>query len=428
MAKRKPARKQAEPSPPLRLEWLDADDLRANDFNWRSHPAAQENALRDVLAEVGWAGALLYNERTGRLIDGHLRKKVAAGQRVPVLVGNWDEGQEKKILATLDPIAAMATADRDRLDALLRDVQTGSEALARMLTELAEKSGIVPSLNGQTPPEDAGPQVDRAAELLEKWRVERGQLWLIPSQSVPGGVHRLLCGDSTVPQDVARVMGGQKISALIFDPPWDAGAQQPDGNWQHTLAFTDGRRLGQTVGAFGAPTWVFVWDCQACWYAPNRPLQRVKLCLWYGDLDAYDPDGAHYGEPGDAKVVSNSRGTYNYQPDPRGKHLSDLFVLQLATLHAKGNHQHEKPADWVRLLIGNCTRGDVFDPYVGSGTTFVACEHLGRIAYGVEIDPSIVAVSLERLSELGLLPTLDVANINGKAGGGAPADPEHTDA
>jgi hypothetical protein len=111
---------------PLRLEWRTPAELAENPRNWRSHPAGQVAALDGLLDDVGWAGALLYNERTGRLIDGHLRRERALARgdgKVPVLVGSWDEEQEKKILATLDPIGSMASADADALpDGVLIDV------------------------------------------------------------------------------------------------------------------------------------------------------------------------------------------------------------------------------------------------------------------------------------------------------------------
>ena len=58
-----------------------AEELDDNLRNWRLHPYAQEMSLRDAKQEVGWAGALLYNERTKRLIDGHLRKRIARKKR-----------------------------------------------------------------------------------------------------------------------------------------------------------------------------------------------------------------------------------------------------------------------------------------------------------------------------------------------------------
>lgn len=121
----------------LRLEWRDASELGDNPANWRRHPASQKAVLKDLLKEVGWAGALLYNEATGRLIDGHLRKEVAKGQKVPVLVGSWTEAQEREILATLDPVGAMAQADGDALITLLAQVETGSQAVKDLLEALA---------------------------------------------------------------------------------------------------------------------------------------------------------------------------------------------------------------------------------------------------------------------------------------------------
>lgn len=146
MAKRKStsAEPPSTPTPPLRLEWVLPESLDDNPANWRTHPAPQIAALEGALEEVGWAGALLFNERTQRLIDGHARKKLALGkgEPVPVLVGNWSEAQEQTILATLDPIAAMATSDAAKLDALLRGVQTQSQAVAEMLGDLAARSNL----------------------------------------------------------------------------------------------------------------------------------------------------------------------------------------------------------------------------------------------------------------------------------------------
>ena len=177
---------QTNAAPPLRLEWRSPSELAENPHNWRTHPPGQLSALSDVIAEVGWAGACLYNERTGRLIDGHARKKIALArhdEKIPVLVGNWDEQQEAKILATLDPLGAMAEADSAKLEALLGDVSTGSDALKQLLADLAGDAGIVPPLvNAAT---DPGPQIDRAAQLQEKWQTAMGQLWLIPSKSAP---------------------------------------------------------------------------------------------------------------------------------------------------------------------------------------------------------------------------------------------------
>lgn len=143
------------PSPSLRLEWRDPAELNDNPKNWRTHPQEQIDSLGDVLNHVGWAGACLLNERTGRLIDGHARKKLAlinGAEKIPVLIGNWSEEQEALILATLDPLAAMAQADAVKLDELLRVVpNVGSEAIDSMLAGLAEENGVIEAADGDWP-------------------------------------------------------------------------------------------------------------------------------------------------------------------------------------------------------------------------------------------------------------------------------------
>jgi hypothetical protein len=169
------------PAKPLRLEWVDPSTLDDHPKNWRLHPPLQREAVGAVLDEVGWAGAILWNERSGRIIDGHLRKKLALEKGiacVPVLVGDWDEATEAKILVTLDPLASLADTDPAMLDSLLRDVETGSSALATLLTQLAEEARLIPpeessaaSAGGEdeSPAPEGGPDAggDKKVYLLE---------------------------------------------------------------------------------------------------------------------------------------------------------------------------------------------------------------------------------------------------------------------
>ena len=112
----------------LRLEYRDAKDLADNPRNWRRHPARQTQSLEEMIKRVGWAGAALYNERTGRLIDGHLRKKIAGSKgKIPVLIGSWSEEEEALILSTFDPITALAQTDEKALKALLDSVDAEAE-------------------------------------------------------------------------------------------------------------------------------------------------------------------------------------------------------------------------------------------------------------------------------------------------------------
>lgn len=137
----------------LSLEYIPSGDLTAHPGNWRDHPKAQADALKGVLQEVGIAGALLAyrSARQGGalvVIDGHLRKD-AAPQKWPVLILDVDDAEADYLLATHDPLAAMATADAGALDALLSSVNSGEAAVQAMLADLATHSGLYDP--GETP-------------------------------------------------------------------------------------------------------------------------------------------------------------------------------------------------------------------------------------------------------------------------------------
>lgn len=129
------------------LRRVNAAELRPNPRNWRTHPPAQRDALRGLLAEVGFADALLARELSDgslELVDGHLRAETTPDQEVPVLILDISEVEAAKLLATLDPLAAMATADPIRLEALIREIDTGCAELQQMISQLVEDEGIVP--------------------------------------------------------------------------------------------------------------------------------------------------------------------------------------------------------------------------------------------------------------------------------------------
>jgi hypothetical protein len=121
------------------LRRVRAAELIPNPKNWRMHPARQQDALRGILAEVGYADALLARETAAglMLIDGHLRAETTPDAIVPVLVLDVDEAEADKLLATLDPLAALAETDGTRLDSLLAEIKTQSAALGEMLAGLA---------------------------------------------------------------------------------------------------------------------------------------------------------------------------------------------------------------------------------------------------------------------------------------------------
>jgi hypothetical protein len=126
------------------LRRIPARDLIPNAKNWRTHPQAQQDALRGLLSEIGYADALLARETPEGLvlIDGHLRAETTPDSEVPVLILDVSAEEADKILLTLDPLAAMAESDRDALKDLLSTVESESEAVRNLFARIAEDSGI----------------------------------------------------------------------------------------------------------------------------------------------------------------------------------------------------------------------------------------------------------------------------------------------
>ena len=115
-------------------------ELRPNPKNWRSHPAAQRDALQGILAEVGIADAVLVRELADgslMLLDGHLRAEILPDQDVPVLILDVTAEEADKILLTHDAITGMAEIDDERLAALMESVEFEATAILEMLNEMA---------------------------------------------------------------------------------------------------------------------------------------------------------------------------------------------------------------------------------------------------------------------------------------------------
>jgi ParB-like nuclease family protein len=157
------------------LRRVPARELLPNPRNWRRHPREQATALQRILAEVGYADALLARETPDGLllIDGHLRAETTPEQDVPVLVLDVTEEEADKILLTLDPLAGLATVDEGNLRSLMDSVRFSSDELAASLQPLWP--GRRPELRDL---KDPPAQIDRAGELMTKWGTAPGQAWL----------------------------------------------------------------------------------------------------------------------------------------------------------------------------------------------------------------------------------------------------------
>jgi DNA modification methylase len=415
------------------LRRVRAGDLRASPKNWRTHPQHQRDALSGVLAEVGYADALIAREtpRGLELIDGHLRKDLDPDQVVPVLVVDVTEAEAAKLLATLDPISALAGADAGRLEALLAEVSTGSEALDALFAGLTE--GHDPA--AAPGPGGGGDDFDAAPEESGPARTSPGELWVI------GGKHRLLVGDCTVKENVERLLGGETPLLMVTDPPYGV---EYDPDWRNEAAAKGhlayaASRVGQ-VANDGRDDWtdayrLFPGDVVYCWHAGRRA-SSIQQNL----LDAGFEVRAQIVWAKPSHIIS--RGHYHWQHEPcwyavrKGatarwsgdRSQTTLWQIPLKDDPFNSNHGTQKPLECMARPVRNHgAAGDVvYDPFLGSGTTLVAAHRLGRRCYGCELEPRYADVILRRAEAEGLAVELAGAKVRARVRKGRPAegDPE----
>lgn len=118
---------------------VDPATIMRNPKNWRLHPEAQKRAMRGMLKEVGWVDTVKVIDGTDMLVDGHLRMEIALEDKereIPVSFVRLSEAEQELVLATFDPIAALAGADEQALDDLLKRVSSDDTGVQQLLADL----------------------------------------------------------------------------------------------------------------------------------------------------------------------------------------------------------------------------------------------------------------------------------------------------
>ena len=396
------------------------DQLVANPLNWRTHPGPQRDALRGSLAEVGWVQQVLVNQQTGHVVDGHARVEEALARHelpVPVLYVDLTLEEERIVLATLDPIGAMAQRDDERLTELLRDLNVNDPGLAALVAAVAPLKPMV----GLTDPDDVPPLGDDSG-------IKPGDLFAL-------GDHRLMCGDATKAEDVVRLLGGAEPRLLVTDPPYGVelhmewrddlmAAKAPAEASYMRSAYDKSRGKGRANAGNAHSQTSISGDTRADWSEVFALVPSLEVAyVWYADRHvlAVAAGMERIGFVQRQTIVwvkpygVISRTHYNYQHEPcwygvkAGATASWQGDTRQTTVweypspkmigggsqEEKFDHPTQKPAECMGRPIRN-HRGDVYEPFSGSGTTLIAAEQLGRRCYAMEIEPKYVAVALAR--------------------------------
>jgi DNA modification methylase len=257
---------------------------------------------------------------------------------------------------------------------------------------------------------DAEPQFDRAEELREKWGVQLGDLWQL-------GEHRLACGDCTDAAVVARVMGREKAAMVFTDPPY---GMRLDADFSGMVCLGVGNKYENVVGDhedydpmhlfrdFGYCREIFLWG--ADYYAEKIPKRND------GSWVVWDKMGGGNGVNDDYDKMFGSNFELCWSKEKHKRALCRVLwkgIFGLSKEDTKRRvHPTQKPtelAEWFlsRFSVENAI---VADPFLGSGTTIIACENLKRKCRAIEISPQYVSVAIQRFADA--FPGLEIKKIS----------------
>ena len=370
-----------------------------------------------MLGEVGLVQSVVVNRTTGRLVDGHLRVELAVAQgqpSVPVVYVELSEEEERLVLASLDPIAAMATADRHKLQELLASLETQDEAVRGLLESIARQEHVeLPGVAGLVDP-------DVVPELPEEPVTKGGDQWML-------GDHRLLCGDSTRPEDVERLMDGERAALMATDPPylvdydggnhpqtWKDGKKvSAEDKTRHWDAYTD---HGQAVGfyrdfiavalaaALAERPAIYQWFAMMrmpivaeAWAANGLKLHQV-IC-WHKSRPVLGRCWFMWDyEPCAVGWIEGRQPEAARRPPANTRAVWDVDQKEGVEEGLGAVHPTIKAVELIRRPIEWHTRPDelIYEPFAGSGTAIIAAEMTGRRCNALELAPQFVDVGVTR--------------------------------
>src|SRR5580698_3281805 len=415
-----PSETQVSIQPPAdlhRIEMRPIHQLREYPRNPRKNDAAVDRMCASI-REFGFKIPCLVR-RDGDVVDGHLRLKAARKlglTAIPVILcDEWTAAQVKAFRLMVNRSVTWADWDDDLVALEMADLS----ALDFDLSLTGFDTGEIDALLA-IDDDDKG---NAAPPLPESPVSQLGDLWLL-------GPHRVLTGDATSAEAVARLLGDRKPRLMVTDPPYGIsldsewrdraglnglGAAEPSYLKKRTTGHTETSISGDTradwSGGFElVPSLqvAYVWHAsqfasevlagllrigfihhqQLIWNKQRTVLTRTHY--WY----AHEPiayvrkkNAPWYGKPGENSTVWDS-------PSPK-------FVMGSSD-EDKYDHPTQKPIELMRKpILNHLRRGElVYDPFLGSGTTLAAAELNERICYGIELDPKYCDVIVQRWQQL----------------------------
>lgn len=421
------------------FQWLALDVIRP----WDRNPRKNDPAVPRVASSIrrfGFIAPVVVWASAERLVAGHTRLKALrrllaedpgflprgapASGLVPVRFAEFTSEAEADAYALADNrLNEIATWDSSALGVILAELQKTDTALVADIGFSAhELAKLMPSdLTGE-----ADEPTDPTQELRKKWQTEEGQLWLVPSRSTPGRVHRIMCGDSTNAQHVEKLRGGDRWQLMVTDPPYGV---EYDPTWRNDALATPGqvKSRGKVLND-DRFDWSATWalydsDVAYVWQADrffadmamqlrNSDYQCRAIIVWRKQHFQLGRSDYHWQHEPCWYAVKAGRKS-GWCGDRTQSTVWDIannsaFGCSHDASNERTGHGTQKPIECMARPIRNHFQPGIIvcDPFHGSGTTLIAAEREQRICYAMELGPHYVAAQLERCVKIGLEPRL----------------------
>ena len=378
-------------------------ELKPHPKNPRVHPDSAIEKLERSIKEFGWTNPILVSA-DGYILAGHARLKAAekAGiSEVPVIYLPLEGAKAEAYLIADNRLQDETDWDMPKLKDLLQELDTGEFDLELTGFDMGEIEDLMTQFHV---PEEI--IEDEVPEPPEEPITKPGDLWIL-------GRHRLLCGDSTIKEDVERLIDGNKVDSMVTDPPY--GVDYSSKN-EFLNKFDKGNKVQKPIdndaianyqdffSAFLAVTPLAEYNTVYI-FMSSKELHSLRLAL--------DACGYTWGDY--LVWVKNNhvlgRKDYNAKHEFivygwKGKHKFyggfSTTVLEFDRPSRSDLHPTMKPIPLLAKLIndGLPAKGKVYDPFGGSGSTLIACEQLNRICYMMEIDPVYCDLIVKRWENL----------------------------
>ena len=345
------------------------------------------------MREFGFINPIIV-DRDYNVIAGHGRLAAAKEEqftKVPcVFVDHLTEAQKKAYILADNRMAMDAGWDEDILRVEIEALQ--EMGFDEMLTGF-DSAELDKLFDTGEPKEDS---FDVDAELKEPAFSKLGDLWLL-------GKHRVICGDSTGEEVYTRLMDGQQANLILTDPPYGVDVEESAGKIMNDNLKDE-------------EFYHFLLSAYRCMHA--NLADDGSIYVWHADTKglifrkAYEEAGFYLSGcciwKKNSLVLGRSPYQWIHEPCLYGwkkakKHqwYSDrkqVTVWEYDKPRSSPDHPTMKPIPLMAYPIKNSTmsNGIVLDPFLGSGSTLIACCETERVCRGIELDPKFVDVIVRR--------------------------------